>query len=95
MPKASQDENHVCDQSHHNNQPLCQRLALAGKKRSSDITFHIQLMSEGAKDLWHKTCNTTGLHLPCHARANAQPDIQRNSQRYAIECIQMAMPLDD
>ncbi len=49
VPKAPQDESHICDQSHHSDQPLCQRLTLVGKKCSSDITLHVQLMSEGAE----------------------------------------------
>ncbi len=38
VPKALQDESHVCDQSHHNDQPSCQRLTLVGKKSSSDVS---------------------------------------------------------
>ncbi len=41
VSKAPQDESHVCDQSHHNDQPLCQRLALVGKKSSSDVMFSL------------------------------------------------------
>ncbi len=39
MAKAPQDE---CDQSHHNNQPSCQRLALMGKKSSSDVMIPVR-----------------------------------------------------
>ncbi len=97
VPKLPQDESHVCDQNHHNNQPLCQRLTfLVGKKSSSDVRFHIQLMSEGAEDLWHKTCATADLRHPCHTRAIAQHYTQCNDQCcYAIECVQMPMALDD
>ncbi len=95
-PLAPQDEGHVCGQSHHNNQPLCQRLALVGKKSSSGVTFHAQLMSEGADDLWHKTSATADLCCPCQARASTQRDPQCKDQNcYAIECIQMQMPLDN
>jgi hypothetical protein len=69
------------DQSHHNNQPLYQRLALMGKKSSSDVTFHAQLMSECAEDLWYKPYATADLHCPCHTKANAQGDIQHNNER--------------
>ncbi len=65
-PKVPQDESHVCDQSHHNNQPLYQRLALVGKKSRSDVTFPVQLMLEHAEDLWYKPCATTDLRRPCH-----------------------------
>ncbi len=65
---------HVCYQSHHNDHPSCQRLAFVQKKSSSNITFHVQLVSEGAEDLWHKPCDTADLHHRCHARANAQCD---------------------
>ncbi len=96
VTKVPQDECHVCDQSHQNNQPLCQRFALVGNKCSSDITYHAQLMSEGVEDLRHKTCAIADLHCPCHARANAQCDTQRNHQHcYAIECVQAPMSLDD
>ncbi len=60
-PKVPQDESHIWDQSCHNNQPLYQRLALVGKKSSSDIKFPVQLMSERAEDLWHKPCPTTDM----------------------------------
>ncbi len=39
-PKVPQDDSHVCDQSHHNNQPLYQRLALVGKKSSHECSTH-------------------------------------------------------
>ncbi len=91
-----QDESHVCDQSHHNDQPLYQRLALVGKKSSSDVTFPKQLMAERAEDLRYKPCATADLCYPCHTRANAQRDTQCNDQRcYANECILTPMPLDD
>ena len=88
-PNAPQDENHNCDQqSHHNDQPLYQRLALVRKKSSSDITLYAQLMSEHAEDLQYKPCATVDLSRPCHTRSNAQCDTQRNNQCcYAIECI--------
>ncbi len=35
-PKAQQDKNHVCDQSHHNDHPLDQRLTLVGKTQRND-----------------------------------------------------------
>ena len=53
-------------QSHHNGQPLYQRLALVGKKSSNDITFYAQLMSEHAEDLRYKPCATVYLSCPCH-----------------------------
>ncbi len=89
MPKAPQDENHDCDQqSHHNDQPLYQRLALVGKESSSDVTCYAQLMSEHAENLRYKPCATVDLSWPCHSRSDTQCDTQCKDQYcYAIECI--------
>ncbi len=95
VPKAPQDDSHICVQSHHNDQPSCQRLALVGKKCSRDVMLHAQLMSERAEDLQHKPTATADLHPHCHTRANTQHDTQCNNQCcYAIECIYMPMPID-
>ena len=78
MPKVPQDDNHNCDQqSHLNDQPLYQRLALVGKKSSSDVTFHAQLMSEHAEDLRYKPCATVDLSCPCHTPA--KPNVTSNA----------------
>ncbi len=78
MPKAPQDDSHDCDQQHHHNdQPLYQRLALVGKKSSSDVTFYAQLMSEHAEDLRYKPCATVDLSCPCHTRA--KPNVTSNA----------------
>jgi hypothetical protein len=51
-------------------------------------------MSERAEYLLHKPWATADLCCPCNARANAQRDTQCNNQCcYAIECVQMQMPL--
>jgi hypothetical protein len=60
-PKRHKMKSHVCDQSHHHDQPLCQRLALVGKKSSSDVTFPLQLMLEPAED----PCTRLVLPLIC------------------------------
>ena len=61
-----QDDNHDGDQqSHHNDQPLYQRIALVKKKSSNDVTFYAQLMSEHAEDLRYKPCATVDLSCPC------------------------------
>ncbi len=89
MPKAPQDDNYDCDQqSHHNDQPLAQRLALAGKKSSSVVTFYAQLMSEHAEDLRCKCkpCATVDLSCPCHTQA--KPNMTSNT------AINVVMPLN-
>ena len=59
-------KNHDGDQqSHHNDQPLYQRIALVKKKSSNDVTFYAQLMSEHAEDLRYKPCATVDLSCPC------------------------------
>jgi hypothetical protein len=55
---------------------LDQRLALVGKKSSSDIMFYTQLMSERAEDLRYKLCATVDLSCPCHTRA--KPNVTPN-----------------
>ncbi len=87
MPKAPQDDNHDCDQqSHHNDQPLYQRLALVGKKSSSDNRLHAQLMSEHAEDLRYKPCAT--IYLSCPYRKRAKPNVTSNAtiNVIAIDC---------
>ena len=81
MTKAPQDENQKCDQqSHHNDQPLYQRLALVEKKSSSDVMFNIQLMSEHAENLQYKPCVTVDVSWPRHTRSDTQRDTQQNNQ---------------
>jgi len=74
-----QDDNHNGDQqSHHNDQPLYQRIALVKKKSSNDITFYAQLMSgEHAEDLRYKPCATVDLSSPC--RTWAKPNMTSNA----------------
>ncbi len=76
-PKVPQDESHICGQSHHNDQPLHQRLALVGKKSSSDVTFPVQLMLERAEDLQHKPCATADLH--CLVMQEQMPNMTPNA----------------
>jgi hypothetical protein len=77
-PKVPQDERHICDQSHHNNQPLYQRLALMGKKSSSDVTFPVHLISERAEDLRHKPCTTANLR--CLVMQGQMPNTTPNTR---------------
>ena len=73
-----QDDNHDGDQqSHHNDQPLYQRIALVKKKSSNDVTFYTQLMSEHAEDLRYKPCATVDLSSPCRTRA--KPNMTSNA----------------
>jgi hypothetical protein len=78
VPKVLQDESHVCDQSHHNNQPLYQRLPLVGKKSSSDVTIHARLMSEGAKDFRLKPCAIADLR--CLVMQEQMPNMTPNAR---------------
>ncbi len=66
------------DQSHHNNQPLYQRLALVGKKSSSDVRFHVQLMSERVEDVRHKPCTTADLR--CLVMQEQMPNMTPNAK---------------
>ncbi len=78
VPKAPQDESHVCDQSHHNDQPFYQRLALVGKKSSSDVMFPVQLMSKCPEDLRHKPCASADLR--CLVMQEKMPNMTPNAR---------------